>query len=582
MNKILIIHHQIETVEHISKVLGGHGCQVLASYSGHEGITLARLENPDAVLLAFHMPKADSYQILEQLKKHHLTRDIPVLFEAEEDISEEDIVRGLELGAADYLIQPYREHELVARVRLLLRLREDQRRLREQEEHQRKLMASLDQGFFMSSRQGKFIECNPALVKMLGYSSAEELKQIDIAKDLYVSPQDRKTYQALIEKQGFVKDFKVDMKRKDGKIVTVLLTGNTVRDDRGAVVGYEGFNIDITAQEKAMTSEEAEIMAKLQSTSESTPMKKVIAELVHKFRPQLEPFFSFKKMVELIAGKYEKVKELGMGRFGVVWKVRDAFALERDQYYVLKIPMSKDYNQRFLREGRILKKMEGHPAAIHLKEMVKDDEKLILVQEFVEGESLQDRLEKPLSGEEKERILLQLLEVVAFAHERSIIHRDIKPDNIFIKSDGAIKLLDFGIAKELKDDLYAHTSVGTKPFMAPEQIMGKGERRSDLWAIGVLMYQLYTGYLPFYDDIEKEMMDKILEAEPVLPRKYNKKIEPSIEAVILKLLQKNPNLRHQSAPELLKELKDVYGALKKAPAKVVSMSRGGKVKKLKG
>lgn len=573
MNKILIIHHQIETVEHISKVLGGHGYQVLASYSGHEGITLARLENPDAVLLAFHMPKADSYQILEQLKKHHLTRDIPVLFEAEEDISEEDIVRGLELGAADYLIQPYREHELVARVRLLLRLREDQRRLREQEEHQRKLMASLDQGFFMSSREGKFIECNPALVKMLGYSSAEELKQIDITKDLYVSPQDRKTYQALIEKQGFVKDFKVDMKRKDGKIVTVLLTGNTVRDDRGAVVGYEGFNIDITAQEKAMTSEEAEIMAKLQSTGESTPMKKVIAELVHKFRPQLEPFFSFKKMVELIAGKYEKVKELGMGRFGVVWKVRDAFALERDQYYVLKIPMSKDYNQRFLREGRILKKMEGHPAAIHLKEMVKDDEKLILVQEFVEGQSLQDRLEKPLSGEEKERILLQLAEVVAFAHERSIIHRDIKPDNIFIKSDGTIKLLDFGIAKELKDDPYAHTSVGTKPFMAPEQIMGKGERRSDLWAIGVLMYQLYTGCLPFYDDIEKEMMDKILEAEPVLPRKYNKKIEPSIEAVILKLLQKDPTRRYQSAPELLKELKDVYGALKKAPAKVVPMRK---------
>lgn len=583
MNKILIIHHQPEAVEHIRKVLRGQDCQVLATYSGSEGVTLAQLENPDAVLLSLPMPKADSYQILEQLKGHYLTRDIPVLFVAEEDISEEAIVRGLEGGAADYLIQPYREHELVARVRLLLRLREDQRRLRESEQHHRKLMESLEQGFFMTSREGKFIDCNPALVKMLGYSSPEELRQIDIARDLYVNPQDRQTFQALIEKQGFVKDFKVDMKRKDGKIITVLLTGNTIQDDRGAVVGYEGFNIDITSQEQKLAPEEAEMMERLQSGTEAgSPMKKMIAELVHKFRPQLEPFFSFKKMVELIAGKYEKVKELGMGRFGVVWKVRDAFALESDQYYVLKIPMSKDYNQRFLREGRILKKMEGHPAAIHLKEMVKDEEKLILVQEFVAGQPLQDRLEEPLTDEEKERILLQLLDVVAFAHERGIIHRDIKPDNIFVKSDGSIKLLDFGIAKELKDEPYSRTSVGTKPFMAPEQIMGKGERRSDLWAVGVLMYQLYTGCLPFYDDIEKEMMDKILEAEPVLPSKYNKKIPAPIEAVILKLLQKDPNLRYQSAQELLAELKQLYASLKKEAAKVVPVRKAKKVTKLKG
>ena len=86
---------------------------------------------------------------------------------------------------------------------------------------------------------------------------------------------------------------------------------------------------------------------------------RLIAELVSRFRPQLEPFFSVKTTVELIAGKYEKVQELGIGRFGVVWKARDVFALEPSQYYVLKIPQTKDYNQRFLREGRILKKLEG-------------------------------------------------------------------------------------------------------------------------------------------------------------------------------------------------------------------------------
>lgn len=94
--------------------------------------------------------------------------------------------------------------------------------------------------------------------------------------------------------------------------------------------------------------------------------------------------------------------------------------------------------------------------------------------------------------------------------------------------------------------------------MAPEQIMGKSEKRSDLWALGVLMYQLYTGYLPCYDEIEKKMMEKILEAEPVLPREYYEKIDPAIEAVILKLLQKDPSRRYQSAQELRVELKRIY------------------------
>ena len=561
MNTILIIDHRPDNADHIRKVLEEHHFQAVVAHSGAEGITLAQLENPDAVLLVFEMPQTSGYQVLEQLKAHHLTRDIPVLFMWHEDLSEEEVVRGLRLGAADYLIAPYRDRELIARVRLLVHLREDQRRFREKEEQQRKLMERIDQGFFVASREGRLLECNPALWKRLGYSSAEEIKQIDMAKDLYVSPEDRKTFQALIEKQGFVKDFKVDMKRKDGRIITVLLTGNTVRDAGGSVVGYEGFNVDITRQDREPAAEEAATIKALEGGAEgASPMKKLIAELVTRFRPQLEPFFSVKATAELIAGKYEKVQELGIGRFGVVYKVRDVFALEPDHFYVIKIPTSKDYSQRFLREGRILKKLEGHPAATHLMEMVKYDDRLILVQEFVEGEPLDNRLERPMTDEQRGRIVLQLVDVVAFAHERNIIHRDIKPANILIESDGSIKLLDFGIAKELQADPHSGTAVGTKPFMAPEQIMGKSEKRSDLWALGVLMYQLHTGHLPFYDDVEKEMMDKILEAEPVPPREYNEEIDPAIEAVILKLLQKDPNRRYQSAQELLVELKQIYGA----------------------
>ncbi len=574
MNTILVIDHQPENAERMRKILEEHHFQVVAAHRGPEGITLAQLENPDAILLAFEMPQTSGYQVLEQLKAHHLTRDIPVLFTWHEDLSEDEVIRGLRLGAADYLMAPYRDRELVGRVRLLVRLREEQRRSREKEEQQRKLMERIDQGFFVASREGRFLDCNPALWKRLGYSSAEEIKQIDLARDLYVSPEDRKAFQALIEKQGFVKDFKVDMKRKDGRILTVLLTGNTIRNAGGEVVGYEGFNVDITQREREASAEEAELMKKLEGGAEGgSRAKKLIAELVRRFRPQLEPFFSFKTTVELFAGKYEKVQELGIGRFGVVWKARDVFALEPNQYYVLKIPQTKDYNQRFLREGRILKKLEGHPAAIHLIEMVKHDEKLVLVQEFVEGEPLETLLARPMTDEERERIVLQLVDVVAFAHERSIIHRDIKPANILVKGDGSVKLLDFGIAKELKADPTSATSVGTKPFMAPEQIMGKSEKRSDLWALGVLMYQLHTGYLPFYDELEKEMMDKILEVEPDPPREHNQDISPAIEAVILKLLQKDPGRRHQSAEELLAELKRIHDA---GPLRKPGWRRGGR------
>src|SRR5574342_715999 len=200
MNTILVIDHRQDNVERVRAVLEAQKLQVLAASGGAEGGQLAKLENPDAVLLAFEMPDAKGFEVLEQLKAHPLTRDIPVLFMSREDLHEDEIVRGLRLGAADYLTLPYRDGELMARVRLLVRLRADQRRLREREEQRRKLMERLDQGFFVASREGRFLEVNAALLKMLGYSSAEEIKQIDIATDLYVNPEDRKTFQSIIEK----------------------------------------------------------------------------------------------------------------------------------------------------------------------------------------------------------------------------------------------------------------------------------------------------------------------------------------------------------------------------------------------
>ena len=134
------------------------------------------------------------------------------------------------------------------------------------------------------------------------------------------------------------------------------------------------------------------------------------------------------------------------------------------------------------------------------------------------------------------------------------MHRDIKPGNIMVLPDGTLKLLDFGAAKILKEKDISATMVGSRPFMAPEQIMGKSEIRSDIWAIGVIMYMLYVEELPFYSDVEKLLIDQILEKEPTPPRELNPEISAELEAVILKCLEKDVEKRYASALDLKADL----------------------------
>jgi len=129
-----------------------------------------------------------------------------------------------------------------------------ERQSRESEERYRNLFERVRHGIFTSTKEGRFLDCNQALLEMLGYQSKEEFLEIDIAKDIYVNPENRKTFQKLVERNGFVKDFEVEFKRKDGQHVTILLTAHPIRDERGAIIGYQGLNIDITERKK-MTNE---------------------------------------------------------------------------------------------------------------------------------------------------------------------------------------------------------------------------------------------------------------------------------------------------------------------------------------
>ena len=183
-----------------------------------------------------------------------------------------------------------------------------------------------------------------------------------------------------------------------------------------------------------------------------------------------------------------------------------------------------------------------------------------MIQEYVQGHTLQDLLEEgELPDPLKEQVILKLIDVVAHAHQLQIMHRDIKPNNIMVGPQDTVKLLDYGAAKELKDRDISATMAGSRPYMAPERIKWAGvDFRSDVWAIGVIMYLLYTGLLPFYDDLEKTLIDLILESEPIPPHEENPEIPPALEAIILKCLKKNVDDRYPNAQTLREDLLSLF------------------------
>jgi hypothetical protein len=252
-----------------------------------------------------------------------------------------------------------------------------------------------------------------------------------------------------------------------------------------------------------------------------------------------------------ISDKWQQVKKLGQGGFGVVWLVKD---ISTGRLAVAKTPHSSQSNIRVLRSASILKRLIRHPNIVQLIEILRDHGKLILIQEYVEGPTLQQLLEFGMSPPDKEDYFLQLLSAVSYSHKHKILHRDIKPENIIISKTGELKLLDFGIAQDLSWQNPARTSEGTVNFMPPEQLEGKSCIASDVWALGVILYILAANAVPYIQQNDSFPMN--IETSPAIkaPREINPRIDINLDRIIMKCLQKDPARRYQDATELLEDI----------------------------
>ncbi|MBW1982567.1 MAG: protein kinase [Deltaproteobacteria bacterium] len=551
--QVLLIHDQADAVEQCAKILARADYSITIATEGDAAIQLAQEKLPDVVLLGIQSQKLKGMQLLKRLQQRGTTSNLPVVLLLEK-FDEEYVAQGLAMGAADYLVKPFDSETVLARVGVLARLRQQQRLRQDILTRYHELFEGEQHGLFISTREGRFLDMNDTLVQMLGYESKEELLNLDLPKDLYCDPDDRARFQEIIEKEGFIENFRVAFKRKDGQQITILLNGKVVRDEKGAIVGYEGYNVDVST----LSSEVGHGTA----LEEDNGRQGFFTRLWKYFGPKVAPMggdlLSVIKTTELIGGRYEKIKRLGFGSFSEIWKVRDIERRGSPPFFVVKIPRSTKLNAQFRKEASICERLQDHPSAVKIIEVLEERGRVILVQEYVQGETLRILMERPLETEEIESIIRQLVDITAYAHKRRIVHRDIKPENIIIRKDGILKLLDYGVAKELGDEDMSSTLVGSRPYMAPEQIMGRSQVASDVWAIGVLMYILYTECLPFYGDNEKTMTDMILEREPLPPREIVPGLPAELEAIILHCLQKDPGKRFPDASALQEALSKIY------------------------
>jgi serine/threonine-protein kinase len=263
-------------------------------------------------------------------------------------------------------------------------------------------------------------------------------------------------------------------------------------------------------------------------------------------------------MIGQTVSHYKILEKLGEGGMGVVYKAHDA-KLERDvalKFLPSHLSASEQDKARFIQEAKAAATL-SHPNICTIYSIEEHDSQLFIAMQLVDGQLLRDRM-SGLSQKQALEIGIQVAEGLAAAHEKGVVHRDIKPENIMVRKDGIAQIMDFGLAKlkGVSRLTKEGSTVGTAGYMSPEQIQGQdADHRSDIFSLGVLLYEMLTGHLPFKGVHETAIAYEIVnvDAQPMAAVKPD--VNPELDRIVLECLEKDPSERFQSTAEIAKELK---------------------------
>ncbi|MGN7763649.1 Stk1 family PASTA domain-containing Ser/Thr kinase [Paenibacillus sp. 22594] len=261
-----------------------------------------------------------------------------------------------------------------------------------------------------------------------------------------------------------------------------------------------------------------------------------------------------------LGGRYQVIERIGGGGMALVYRAHDILLNRNVAIKVLRNQFVHDeeFIRRFRREAQSAASL-SHPNVVSIYDVGQEDEIHYIVMEYVEGKNLNEIIKEraPLQVDESIRIASQICDALDHAHQNQIIHRDIKPHNILIGRNGRVKVTDFGIARAVTSTTITQTGsvVGSVHYFSPEHAKGvaTGEK-SDLYSLGIVLYQMLTGVLPFLGESPISVALKHLQEEFEEPRLLNPLIPQSVENVILRSMRKNPEERYQSAKEMLQDL----------------------------
>ncbi len=268
-------------------------------------------------------------------------------------------------------------------------------------------------------------------------------------------------------------------------------------------------------------------------------------------------------------GRYEIVAELGQGAMGVVYKARDPMLDRVVAIKTINLTLPKEelaeYEARFYQEAKAAGGL-SHRNIVTIHDIGRSDRVAYMAMEFLEGQELRELMQSrvPIRIEHALDIAAQVAEGLQFAHDRGIIHRDIKPANIMVLNDGAVKITDFGIARMRVNEVKTMTGMilGSPKYMSPEQVSGKrADTRSDLFSLGVVLYEMLTGTSPFIADNIHGVMYQTMNFNPPAPKTLNPELPEVLNFIAAKALAKNLDDRYLKAKDFADDLRQALSVL---------------------